>query len=223
MDAAILFDMDDTLVASGPIWRRAETRLFRALGAEYRADVAATYKGQNVFDLGAAVWEALRPAAASARDCGEMMHRFLLEEFSGQVPPLPGADALIRALAPHYPLAVASGSPAEAIHDVLWRSGWAGLFRAVVSSERVSAGKPAPDVLLRAAELLGVEPAHCLVFEDSLHGVRAAKAARMVCFVVPSLQDERIVRLADRLFPSLEAVSTDDVRAALGQASTKKG
>ncbi len=221
--AAVIFDMDDTLVASGPVWREAEERLFAALGSAYRPEIALKYKGQNAHDVGATIRRELGVSGRSDDECGGMMRRFLLQAFSRPVPALDGADALIRALAPHYPLAVASGSPEEAIRSVLARAGWAGLFQAVVSSESVRAGKPAPDVFLAAARLLGAAPERCLVFEDSLHGVRAAKAAGMSCFVVPSMQDPRIGRLADRAFPSLAAVSLDDVRDAPGQASTKNG
>lgn len=214
MNNAILFDMDDTLVASGPVWRRAELRLFSALGSEYRPDIAARYKGQSARDVGATVQRELGATGRTAHECGDFMRKHLLESFADAVPALAGADALVRALAPHYPLAVASGSPEEAIRSVLERLGWAALFRAVVSSESVAAGKPAPDVFLAAADRLGVAPARCLVFEDSLHGVRAARAAGMRCFVVPSLDDERIARMADRAFPSLAAVSLNDVREA---------
>jgi HAD superfamily hydrolase (TIGR01509 family) len=129
---------------------------------------------------------------------------------------MPGADALVRALAPLYRLAVASGSPAEAIRSVLQRAGWIPLFRETVSSESVAKGKPAPDVFLAAAARLAAAPQRCLVFEDSLHGVRAARAAGMKCFVVPSLDDPRIAPLADRVFVSLADVGLDDVREALG-------
>jgi beta-phosphoglucomutase-like phosphatase (HAD superfamily) len=229
MKAAILFDMDDTLVATGPVWLRAEVRLFRALGSEHSAEIAARYKGQNVFDLGATVWAALRPAGVSARECGQMMRRFLLEELAGPVEQLEGADALVRALAPLYPLALASGSPLEAIQGVLRRCGWSELFRVVISSESVAAGKPAPDVFLKAAELIGAPPRRCLVFEDSLHGVKAARAAGMTCFVVPSRlradhsTGESAEALADRAFATLADVTPAEVATALDQASTKKG
>ncbi len=221
--AAVIFDMDDTLVASGPVWREAEERVFAAIGSEYRPEIAAKYKGQNAHDVGATICREVGASGRSEDECGELMRRFLLEAFARPVPALDGADALIRALAPHYALAVASGSPEEAIRSVLGRAGWAGLFQALVSSESVSAGKPAPDVFLSAARLVGAAPQHCLVFEDSLHGVRAAKAAGMSCFVVPSMQDHRIGSLADRAYRSLAAVSPGDVRAVLAQASTKKG
>jgi HAD superfamily hydrolase (TIGR01509 family) len=216
MDAAILFDMDDTLAATGPVWLRAERRLFEALGREYRPDIAARYKGLNARDVGATIRRELGTGAQSEGDCGELMRAFLLEEFAAPVAPMPGADALVRALAPHYGLAVASGSPAEAIRSVLERAGWIPLFRETVSSESVAKGKPAPDVFLAAAARLTAAPQRCLVFEDSLHGVRAARAAGMKCFVVPSLDDRRIAGLADRVFESLADVRLDDVREALG-------
>ena len=62
----------------------------------------------------------------------------------------------------------------------------AGAFSAIVSSEEVGAGKPAPDVYLRAAELLGVEPARCAAVEDSTNGLRSAKAAGMRLVAVPN-------------------------------------
>ncbi len=220
--AASLFDMDDTLVASGPVWREAEERLFAALGSRYRRDIALNYKGQNARDVGATIRRGLGGTGRGDDECGALMRRFLLEAFAREVPPLEGADALVRARAPRYPLAVASGSPEEAIRSVLARAGWGGLFRVVVSSESVRAGKPAPDVFLAAARLLQAPPGRCLVFEDSLHGVRAARAAGMRCFVVPSTADTRIGELADRVYPSLAAVTLADVRAAL-EPSTKKG
>jgi HAD superfamily hydrolase (TIGR01509 family) len=220
---AIIFDMDDTLVASGPVWREAEERLFAALGSAYRPEIALKYKGQNARDVGATIRRELAVSDRSEDECGRRMREFLLEAFARPVPALEGADALVRALATRYPLAVASGSPEEAIRSVLARSGWSALFEVVVSSESVRAGKPAPDVFLAAARLLGAIPARCLVFEDSLHGARAARAAGMPCFVVPSMADPRIGELADRVYPSLAAVTIADVRAVLAQASTKKG
>jgi HAD superfamily hydrolase (TIGR01509 family) len=58
------------------------------------------------------------------------------------------------------------------------------LFDAVVTSEDYARGKPAPDPFLKAAELLRVEPAHCLVFEDTVTGAEAARAAGMACVIV---------------------------------------
>ena len=72
----------------------------------------------------------------------------------------------------------------------------------VVSAESLRYGKPHPAVYLEAASRLGVPPTECLVFEDSLNGVIAAKAARMTVIAVPQRSDPRFV-LADRVLRSL--------------------
>ena len=89
-------------------------------------------------------------------------------------------------MAAAYTLGLASSSNRELIDLVLEAGGIAPLFRASVSSEEVSRGKPAPDVYLEAARRLGVEPALCAAVEDSHNGIRSAKAAGMRCVAIPN-------------------------------------
>ncbi|WP_030759093.1 HAD family hydrolase [Streptomyces sp. NRRL F-2664] len=86
-------------------------------------------------------------------------------------------------------MAVASGSSREAIDAVLAGTGLDALLTTVVSAEEVAQGKPAPDVFLEAARRLGAQPADCVVVEDAVPGVRAARAAGMDCVVVPYSPD----------------------------------
>ncbi len=89
---------------------------------------------------------------------------------------------------------------------------------AIVSSDEVAAGKPAPDVYLLAASRLGVAPERCLVVEDSLNGVRAGKAAGMTVVLVPndSVPPAGDARArADRVLPSLAALDPDALADAL--------
>ena len=74
----------------------------------------------------------------------------------------------------------------EVIDAALAATGLAGLFAVVVSSDEVEHGKPSPDVYLEAARRLGVDPAVCLVVEDSYNGVRAARAAGMTVVLIPN-------------------------------------
>jgi beta-phosphoglucomutase len=93
--------------------------------------------------------------------------------------PLAGANELLDRLhAAGVKLAVASSAPPENRALVIEGLGWQQRFDAVVASEGLP-GKPAPDVFLAAAKQIGVEPAACIVFEDAVNGVRAAKAAGM--------------------------------------------
>jgi len=106
-----------------------------------------------------------------------------------------GADSLLRGLAAAaIPRAVATNSRAEAGQRKLGQSGLRHHFDHVVGFDLVAAPKPAPDVYLMAADLLAVDPADCLAFEDSDPGVAAALAAGMTVVQVPDLIPSRTKR-----------------------------
>jgi HAD superfamily hydrolase (TIGR01509 family) len=213
LPAGIIFDMDDTLVATAPLWRAAEEALLRALGARWSAELALHYKGMNALDVAATIHRRLG-TRMPLEECPRRLRTALIAGFeSGPLVPMPGAAACVRRMRQVAPLAVASGSPPEAIRVALQALGIAGEFRVVISSEAVVRGKPHPDVFLAAAAALGVAPAQCLVFEDSLIGVRAARAAQMACCAVPSSHGPEIEALAMRVFASLEEVTEDLARA----------
>jgi HAD superfamily hydrolase (TIGR01509 family) len=101
-------------------------------------------------------------------------------------PAIGGAIDAVRRLAADWPLALASSSHSRVIDAALDGTGLRGAFRAVVSSDEVEHGKPAPDVFLEAARRLGVEPSDVLVVEDSLNGLKAGRAAGMTTVLVPN-------------------------------------
>jgi HAD superfamily hydrolase (TIGR01509 family) len=98
---------------------------------------------------------------------------------------------IARAAHGRIPLAVASGSDAAIVHESLRIIGIHDLFAAIITPADVARGKPAPDMFLHAAHLMGVPPAECLVFEDGQLGVEAAQAAGMQYVFVPTeLQED---------------------------------
>jgi HAD superfamily hydrolase (TIGR01509 family) len=101
-------------------------------------------------------------------------------------PRIDGAVDAVRRIATRWPIAVASSAHPDVISAALEATGLVGTFDVVVSSDAVAHGKPAPDVYLEAARRLGIEPAACLVVEDSQNGVRAGKAAGMTVVLVPN-------------------------------------
>jgi HAD superfamily hydrolase (TIGR01509 family) len=213
--AAVIFDLDELLIDSKPIWRAAEEKVFIAMGREYSLDVARSYKGRNSFDVAATLYRLFHPPG-SLRTYQDLMRSSLVAEYArADIIAMPGAVDLVRRLDGLVPLAVASGSPREGIDKALERMGIRPCFKTVISSESVANGKPAPDVFLKAAEILGADPAQCLVFEDSLHGVQAALAAGMKVFAVPSIGPQLIAPLATRVFGTLGDVATDDVMSVL--------
>lgn len=102
---------------------------------------------------------------------------------------LPGANRLVQHLHKHgVPFALASNSVRKNIDTkISHHQGWKERFSVVLGSDQVKSGKPSPDLFLEAAKQMGVDAAHCLVVEDSLVGVKAAKAAGMKAVAVPSI------------------------------------
>lgn len=111
----------------------------------------------------------------------------LSEKLRGMIDPLPGSVELVRDLAGRgLPLAIASNSPRAYIENALRGLGLSETFGVRVGIDMVPQGKPAPDVYLRAAELLGADPARCVAVEDSRVGVQAAAAAGMRVLAIPA-------------------------------------
>ena len=101
--------------------------------------------------------------------------------------PLPGARELVTALCGRRPIGVASNSPRELLRTALDRGGFGDDFDAVIGADEVERPKPAPDLYLRACELLGVRPSEAAALEDSVTGSAAARAAGLFVIGVPSL------------------------------------
>jgi HAD superfamily hydrolase (TIGR01509 family) len=112
-----------------------------------------------------------------------------LHELRDGVEPRRGARELVEALAGRRRLGVASNSPRRWVEAVLEAAGLAAPFEAIVTSEDVAEPKPAPDVYLRAAELLGSPAGEVVALEDSPPGAAAARAAGMYVIGVPYFPD----------------------------------
>lgn len=184
--AAILFDFDGTLLDTETTIYEVWCELFERHGATLdRALWQTTLGTHGALDPIAHLVDLLGrelPREELRRETREqMMHR------CGELPLLPGAaERLAEARALGLRTAVASSS------TVRWVTGWLdhhGLqeaFDGLSCRDHVERVKPAPDIFLRAAELLGVVPAECLVFEDSPNGATAAVSAGMRCVTIPS-------------------------------------
>ncbi|XP_020535604.1 bifunctional riboflavin kinase/FMN phosphatase [Jatropha curcas] len=118
---------------------------------------------------------------------------------------LPGANRLIKHLWKNgVPIALASNSSTENIDaKISHQQGWKYYFSTILGSNQVKSGKPSPDIFIEAARRMGVDAAKCLVIEDSLVGVKAAKAAKMKVVAVPSQSEADCSLLADSVLHSL--------------------
>jgi beta-phosphoglucomutase-like phosphatase (HAD superfamily) len=108
-------------------------------------------------------------------------------------------------------MAIASSTPMENIRLITGGLGIDNCFQAIVSSQDVTEGKPSPQSFLLAAQRLGVEPKNCLVIEDAVAGVTAAKRAGMSCLAITNTHPKESLKEADLIVDSLKAVSINDI------------
>ncbi|MCA9617305.1 MAG: hexitol phosphatase HxpB [Sandaracinus sp.] len=202
MNAAI-FDFDGLLVDSEPLWRRVEVRELGRVGLSLTEAECEATTGLRIDEVVAhwfrrAPWGGATPAEVTTRIV-DAMERELREAPIAK----PGiASALDVCRRAGWRLAVASSSPTRLLQAGLEGLGLRDVFEHVMSAENERFGKPHPAVFLNTADALGVDPTECVVFEDSLNGCLAAKAARMSCVVIPERDDPRFV-LADLRLASL--------------------
>jgi len=182
---AVVFDLDGVLVDSEERWNAAREELVSESGGRWRDDATRAMMGMSTPE-----WAAyLRDELGVDMDAGEIAREVTARMIAGyrrSLPLLPGADDAVRSLGARWPLGLASSAGREVVECVLAQTGWS--FAAVVSSEEVEHGKPAPDVYLEAARRLDVSPARCVAIEDSSNGLRAAAAAGIRVVAVPNAE-----------------------------------
>jgi HAD superfamily hydrolase (TIGR01509 family) len=121
----------------------------------------------------------------------------------------PPASACVRCLSPRFALAIASGSLRHEIQTILSGAGLLDAFPVIVGADDVTAGKPAPEPYLKAAELLGIDPAAAVAIEDSRWGLESARAAGMRTIGITTTYPASALIPADLVVDSLEAISPD--------------
>jgi HAD superfamily hydrolase (TIGR01549 family) len=180
----MIFDLDGVLVDSEPVWERVRRRYVDTHGGQWQPDTQRRLMGMSTGEwagyLGAELGVRGTPDQIAAGVIGEMAR-----EYEVRVPLIDGAADVVRRLAGHWPLGLASSSPPRLIEVALAAAGLTELFRVTLSTEQVARGKPAPDVYLAVADRLGVPADHCVAVEDSSNGVRSAAAAGMRVVAVP--------------------------------------
>ena len=180
---ALLFDMDGLMVDSEPLWFEVERDFARARGGDWTHEVAAECIGRGLANTLQAMRARFDFDLDLPRDAAE-----IVEMFIGRVGDLqlqPGCRDLLDHARARVPIAVGSSSARRLVHATLDRFAITPLFGAIVTGDDVRHPKPAPDIFLRAAGLLGVAPADCVVLEDAIAGVEAARAAGMRVIAVP--------------------------------------
>ncbi len=181
---AFIFDCDGTLADTMPLHYQAYLDILRPLGCDFPEELFYSLGGVPA----AGVVEILNERFGYALPAGEIAERkeARFGELIPQVKPIVPVVDFMRGVVGRFPVAVASGGRKSLVLATLDALGIHAHFGAVVTYEDVVHPKPAPDTYLEAARRLGVEPAACLVFEDTPLGIEAATAAGMQSVLVAS-------------------------------------
>jgi HAD superfamily hydrolase (TIGR01509 family) len=203
----VVFDLDGVIVDSEPIHEQATDEYLASLGIPDDEALREDMMGRRVRELTDVFAKRLgRPPEEVFAEREAIFWR-LLERDGPR--PMPGLEAAIAGLSrAGLELAVATSGTRAYVGFVLERLGVRAAFKAVVSGDDVTLGKPDPETYLLTAGLLGADPADCVALEDTFHGVIAARSAGMHAVAVPNaLTAGMDFSAADAVVADLEAAA----------------
>jgi HAD superfamily hydrolase (TIGR01509 family) len=210
---AVVFDLDGVLVDSEHVWDEVREELARERGGRWHEGAQRDMMGMSSPEWSRYMHDVIGLEEPPDEISAEVVRR-LAARYREKLPLIPGAREAVLRLAERWPLAVASSSNRPIIDLVLERSGLDSAFQAIVSSEEVARGKPAPDVYLEAARRLGVAPARCAAVEDSHAGILSAKAAGLRVLAIPNRRyppDPDALAAADDVLSSLDDLTPNRI------------
>ncbi len=208
---AVIWDLDGVIIDSAQEHLRAWQRLARETGVTFTEEQFWSTFGRRNDAIIPTIWGTHSPERV--RELADRKEAYFREFMRETAASLPGAIELLSALHDAgYAQALASSTPMANIQLISEVLGLRRYLSVLVSGETVPRGKPAPDVFLKAAEELEVEPGRCLVIEDAVAGVEAAHAGGMRCIAVAGDRDLPGLRKAEVVVRDLREVTVDTLR-----------
>ena len=206
---AVIFDLDGVLADSEPWWNEIDAKLLAQYGVRYRGEYHRNVLGVS-YRLAVEFFKKAFGLSASADELIQRRGEIATEFFANRVGLFPSAKEILQELRRmNLRLAVATSSVSASARPFLDRHQLTAFFDVIVTGDEIEHGKPHPDIYLRAAAKLNVAADACLVIEDALAGIAAAKAAKMCVAAIP---DRRFVdpheyeKEADYLLGSLSEI-----------------
>ncbi|MBU0646729.1 HAD family phosphatase [Patescibacteria group bacterium] len=213
MIRVIIFDLDGLLVDSQPLQYVAYNQVFTKYGHPitvegWHAWIDNSYSVTEWID----VIGGLNLDPEVVRSEKKVLYERLIKS---DLELKPGVLSRVKTLSKSYSICVASASRMESIRAALEKFGIYEMFEKVISDFDVPRGKPYPDVFLKTAEQMSAHPSECLVIEDSLAGLKAAKSASMKCIICPDSsrnQPSQKFEGADKIVKTLDEITLQTIK-----------
>jgi len=206
---AVIFDLDGVLADSEPWWNEIDAKLLAQYGVRYRGEYHRNVLGVS-YRLAVEFFKKAFGLSVSTDELIQRRGEIATEFFANRVGLFPSAKEVLQELRRmNLRLAVATSSVSASARPFLDRHQLTAFFDVIVTGDEIEHGKPHPDIYLRAAAKLNVAADACLVIEDALAGIAAAKAAKICVAAIP---DRRFVdpheyeKEADYLLGSLSEI-----------------
>ena len=199
---AAIFDLDGTLIDSMWLWYQIDVEFLAQFGAEVPADLQKSIEGMSFTETAQYFRDRFPYIPYSVEQLKKIWNQMAYEKYAHEVTLKPGILEFLQHLKENnIKTGVATSNSRELVEVALTNLGIRPYFDTIRTACEVKKGKPAPDIYLLAAEDLGVNPAHCLCFEDVPAGILAGKNAGMTTYAVedafsrPMLEEKK--ELAD--------------------------
>lgn len=207
---AVIFDLDGVLVNTGPFHRQAWYDLAEKENLQMSDELFySTFGMQNYLIIPKLVGKQLpRDEIDRMSDWKEQRYRDLV---AGKLQLLEGVEPLLENLKQHgFALAIGTSTPRTNLDFMFKYISLTDFFDAYVTGEEIAEGKPAPDTFLKAAEKLSLSAGRCVVVEDAVAGIQAAKAAGMAVIAVTNTTERDKLKQADLVVDSLTELDADN-------------
>lgn len=214
---AVIWDMDGVIADTAPYHFKAWQEVFQKRGLNFTTeDFKHNFGQRNDSIIRYALGENVSPGEVDV--IASEKEENYRQRVAQNIKPLSGAIELIKALEEHgVKMAIASSAPMENIQLVTRGLAVNNYFQVIVWGREVTEGKPSPQAFLLAARRLEVEPKNCVVIEDAVVGVTAAKRAGMKCLAVTNTHSTISLNEADLVVDTLETISVDDLAGLFGK------
>ena len=211
--------MDGLLIDSEPFWQKAHIEAVGKHGHHITNDDVRAMAGHKTIEIAQHWIEQFKIDTSSAALCEQIVEKVIIcINHDGRA--LPGVHQALQLFAMHdVPMAIASSATPDVIEAVMDKLNLHDQVLFSYSAIHEAKGKPHPGVFLTTAKKLGVLPEQCLVFEDALSGIKAAKVAGMKCVAVPekaNINKAEFKDESDLLIPSLQDLTWDTVTMIFG-------
>lgn len=188
---AIIFDMDGLLIDSEVIYHEVEGKMFGDLGITDKS-YYSKFMGMRAYEVFMTIIDDFK-LDSTPEELIKERNIHMIEGFHKCLQMMPFAKEVLEKYSNKYLLGLCTSSDRELAELALNKFGLKDYFKAIVTGDDITKGKPDPEIFLKGASLLGIEPASIIVLEDAPKGVEGAKNEGMKCFAVQNKDRKSVV------------------------------